>query len=270
MTLDIIIVNWNTADTTKKCVDSIIKYVNNISYQITVVDNASTDNSIQLLEKIDNRRLKIIKNQFNFGYAKACNIGASQAKAKYLLFLNSDILFIDNSLKLLIDYYNTTKKIGAIGPKYLNPDLTPQASVFPKQTIINAFKQYFLNQPFTFSKYTPDSNSIQKVWSISGGCILIKNSIFKKIGKWNQDYFMYYEDLDICRRLIKNGFNIIYYPLAKVIHYHGLSGKKVAPNNNQWKRLIPSSIKYHGFVKHVLLTSILYLGQKWQKFLKKI
>ncbi len=263
MTLNIVIVNWNTADVTCKCINSILKHTSKVNYCITVVDNSSTDNSIKKISTIKNSRLKLIKNTSNLGYAKACNIGANSTKSNYVLFLNSDILFFDNSIKTLLDFlHKHTKNIGLVSPQFLNPDKSIQASVFPPQTLFNAFKQYILNIPNSFSKYTPKTNKPTEVWSVSGGAVLIKNSVFKKCGGWDESYHFYFEDLQLCKDIRHMGLKIYYLPQAKLIHYHGLSGQKLSSDDQQWKRLVPGSIKFHGPVKHYLLSTVLYLGQK--------
>lgn len=257
--LSIIIVTWNTADITLKCIQTINKFLGNkINYEIIIVDNASSDNTIELLSK---EKIILIKNPENSGFAKGNNIGVKQAKGDYLLFLNSDMELIDDSLIKMFEYYKNSR-IGLIGPKFLNPDLTPQGSVFPPQTALNAFREYFLKIKKSYSKYSPSTNVPISVWSVSGGAMLIKKELFLKVGGWNEKYFMYYEDLDLCRAIRHLKKQIIYYPKCQVIHRHGASGKTLANNQNQWRRLIPGSIKYHGYLKHYLINSILWLGQK--------
>jgi GT2 family glycosyltransferase len=270
--ISIIIVTWNTAKITLKCIQTIDKYLNNkLNYEIIVVDNASSDNTKSVIasEAKQSRwnNLVLIANKENSGFAKGNNLGVKQANGEYLLFLNSDMELIDNSIVDLFKYYKNNENIGIIGPKFLNPDLTPQGSVFPPQTIVNAFKEYFLNIPNAYSKYSPKINKPISIWSISGGAMLIKKDLFLKAGAWNEKYFMYFEDLDLCRAIRKLKKLIVYYPDCKVIHRHGASGTKIASAENQWKRLIPGSIKYHGKINHYLINFILKLGQKWQKII---
>jgi len=259
--LSIIIVTWNTAKITLKCVKTVKKYLSNINPQIIVVDNASTDNTISLLKK---EKIIFIKNKHNIGFSKAANIGAKNATGKYLLFLNSDIELIDNSIIEMLNFLENNSHIGLIGPQFLNPDLSIQASVFPPQTITNAIKQYFYGQQ-SFSKYTPKTKNPISVESISGGAIMIKRDFFNKIGTWNEKFFMYYEDLDLCQKTHQQNMQVFYYPQAKIIHRHGISGAKLADSKNQWRRLIPSSKIYHGSVKHCLIFLILWIGQKLKK-----
>ncbi|MGI5841356.1 MAG: glycosyltransferase family 2 protein [Patescibacteria group bacterium] len=259
--LSIIILTWNTAQITKKCVLSIIKYLNNLEKEIIVVDNNSSDNTVSLISKIPN--VKVIVNKDNFGFSKGNNVGAKYAKADYLLFLNSDMEIIDDSLRDLLNYTRSKPNVGVVGPMFLNPDLSPQASVFPPQTPKNAFREFFLNQP-SYSKYIPKHQNPIPVWAISGGALLISKKLFIKVGGWNEKYFMYFEDLDLCRAVRCLGYEVYYFPKSQVIHRHGASGTKLADNQNQWKRLVPGSKLYHGALTHYLINIIIWLGQKWQ------
>ena len=256
--LSVVIVTWNTAKITQKCVNTINKYLPGT--QIIVVDNGSIDNTVKLLSKIKN--VKIIENHANLGFAKANNIGLKYATSDYLVFMNSDIELLDSSLLKMLHYLKNNSDVGLIGPEFLNPNLSPQASVFPPQTLLNAFKEFWLNQKGAYSKYLPKSNLPSEVSFISGGCIATSKKFFQKIGKWNEKYFFYFEDMDLCRQTKKFGKKIIFYPECKVIHHHGASGNKLADSQNQWRRLIPSSIKFHGLVKHYLINFIIWSGQK--------
>ncbi len=258
--ISIIIPTWNTAQITKKCVNTINTFIPD--QEIIVVDNGSEDNTVEVLTKIKN--VKIVKNGTNLGFAKANNIGLKSATSDYIVFMNSDMELIDKSLLNLIKFLKENKDIGIIGPKFLNPDKTPQASVFPPQTCQNAFKEFWLGQQ-SYSKYLPLEEEPLAVSYISGGCIAVNKKYFEKIGKWNEKYFFYFEDMDLCRQVTKSGKQIVYYPKCQIIHRHGASGHKLADSQNQWRRLIPSSKKFHGVFKHYLLNFIIWSGQKWQK-----
>lgn len=261
--LSFIIVTWNTDKITQKCVGSINKYIPN--QEIIVVDNASSDKTVDILKKIKN--VKIIKNKSNLGFAKANNIGLKSATSDYVVFINSDIELIDNSLLKMVDFLKKNSQIGLIGPQFLNPDKTIQASVFPPQTALNAFKEFWLGK-MAYSKYIPKTKNPIEVSYISGGCVAINKKFFKKVGKWNEKYFFYFEDMDLCRQVAKFNKKIFYYPNCQVIHRHGVSGKKLANSQNQWRRLISGSKKFHGLLKHYFINLIIWSGQKWQKIKK--
>lgn len=260
MELSIVIVTWNTADTTLKCIRSIKKKLINFNYEIIVVDNASADDTVSKLKKED--KVIVIENKTNLGFGKGNNSGAKIARGKYLLFLNSDMELVDNKLIDMLKFIKLNPKIGLIGPKLLNIDLSPQGSVWPPQTCLNAFKEFWLGQK-SYSKYVPSSDKSLEVYSLSGGAMLIKHSLFNKIGGWDKRYFMYFEDLELCRQVKKFGYKIYYYPSCRMIHRHGTSGKSLADSANQWRRLIPGSKIYHGFIKHYLLFLITWSGQKF-------
>ncbi|MFA6007172.1 MAG: glycosyltransferase family 2 protein [Candidatus Shapirobacteria bacterium] len=262
MDLSIIIVTWNTADITLKCVQTIKKFLHNIKYEIIVADNGSIDDTVAKLKKEGG--VVVIENKANLGFGKGNNIAAAKAKGDYLLFLNSDMELLDNGLKNMFDYINSHPNIGLIGPKFLNIDLSDQGSIFPPQTLSNAFKEFWLGQK-TYSKYVPPNKEPIDVFSVSGGAVMVKRSLFEKIGGWDKRYFMFYEDLELCRQVQKLGYKVFYYPQCCLIHRHGASGKSLANAANQWRRLIPSSKIYHGLFKHYLLFLITWSGQKWQK-----
>ena len=257
--LSIIIPTWNTSATTLKCVQSLKKYLKNFPYEIIIVDNASTDKTEEILKT--EKGITYIKNKSNLGFGKANNIGAKKANGEYLFFLNSDMIAIDSSLIKMYQYLKNNPKIGMIGPKFLNIDKTPQGSVFPPQTALNAFREYWLKQK-TYSKYFPKTNNPTEVYSLSGGAMLISKKLFKTIGGWDKRYFMYFEDLELCRQVREFSYKIYYYPKCQFIHRHGASGKKLANSQNQWRRLIPSSKIYHGTFKHYLINGIIWLSQK--------
>lgn len=270
--ISIIIPTWNTSDITKKCVETINKYLP--SAEIIVVDNGSTDDTVKKIEKlkyslkIENCKLKIIANNSNLGFAKANNIGLKKATSDYVVFMNSDIELIDKSLLSMVEHLKNNPNIGLIGPMFLYPDMSPQPSVFPPQTCLNAFKEFWLGHKSSYSKYIPKGNTPTKVSYISGGCIAVNKKYFEKIGKWNEKYFFYYEDMDLCREVSRTAKDIVFYPNCQIIHRHGASGKNIATSQNQWRRLIPSSKKFHGIFKHYMINFIIWSGQKWQKLKK--
>lgn len=265
--LSIIIVTWNTSQITKKCIDTINQYLPNNFCEIIITDNGSTDNTLDLVSKLPH--VKYVNTGSNLGFAKGCNFGAKYATSKYLLFLNSDMELVDSTLVDMVQYLEDNPETGIIGPQFLNIDLTPQGSVLPPQTPLNAFKEYWLGISEAYSKHTPSVSKPTAVWAISGGAVLINHQYFKKIGGWDEKYFFYYEDLELCRQIHKLGKKIIYYPECKVIHRHGASGSAIADNSNQWRRLIPSSILYHGKFVHYLIFLIIWTSQKWQKLFGK-
>lgn len=264
--LSIIVLTWNTANITKKCIDSLITKLKNIRYEIIVTDNGSTDNTKEIFSNL--KSVKYVNTGSNLGFSKGNNIGALHASGKYYLFLNSDMEYI-SGLDNMLNYYIDTPNIGIIGPQFLNLDLTPQGSVFPPQTPLNSFKEFWLKLP-AYSKYTPPTSSPVSVWSISGGAVLIKKTLFQKLSGWNEHFSFYFEDMDLCRRIRALGLNIFYFPDCQIIHQHGASAKQLTGVNTSYKKLVAGSIKYHGVFVHYLINFIIWSGQKWYRFLSII
>jgi hypothetical protein len=256
--LSIIITTWNTAKITLKCVQTITRYLPKGYAEIIIVDNGSTDNTASIIGQLKN--IIYIQNNQNLGFSKANNIGAKNATTKTFLFLNSDMELIDDTLQTMHQYY-TEHKIGVIGPKFLNPDLSTQGSVLPPQTPFNAFREFWLGQK-AYSKYSPELSIPHEVHSISGGALMISRELFSRIGGWDERYFFYGEDLELCRQVHLAGQTVLYFPNCKLVHHHGSSGQALADTANQWRRQIPSSKIYHGLFEHYLLFLITWTAQK--------
>lgn len=251
--LSIIIVSFNTKKLTVECIDSIVKSRPKVSYEIIVIDNGSTDGSVSALEKL---RVKLIKNKNNVGFAKANNQGIKIAKGKYVLLLNSDTKVKKRSIDNVYDFAVSRKNVGVVGPKLLDADGSIQGSVFRLPTIYNAVRQYFLGQKGILNKYAPKGDEPVVVEALVMAAFLITPAAFEKVGLLDESYFMYFEDLDYCRKINNSGLKIYYLPSSEIIHYHGGSGGKQ-------DYLVASSKIYHGLAKHYLFNFILWLGQKF-------
>ncbi len=256
--LSIIIVNYNTKDLVLSCIDSIKKSKPDVSYEIIVVDNGSTD-SISA-----SRDYKLIKNKENLGFAKANNQGIKTAKGKYILLLNSDTKVKKGSIDRLYMFAVSYPEAGAVVPKLLNGDGTTQPSALKFPSILSAIKKYWFNGKGFLDKYIPDSETVDAAVMAA---FLITPRGLKDAGLLNEKYFMFFEDIDYCRKLKKLGLKIFYLSEAEVIHYHGESGKGLVDEKDQWRRLIPSSIEYHGKIKHYLIYLTMLLGQKFGIYL---
>jgi GT2 family glycosyltransferase len=252
MDLSIIIVNYNTKKLTLDCVKSIKKANIKIKYEILIVDNASDDP----LPKSND--YKLIENKTNLGFAKANNKAIRLAKGKYILLVNSDTIIKKGSIDKLYKFAISQKDAGVVVPRLLNKDGSIQPSCFRLPTITLAIKQYFLNQKGLLDKYAPDGAMPSIVESAVMAAFLITPLARKKVGMLDERFFMYFEDLDYCKRVGEAGLKIYYLPDSEIIHIHGASGGKN-------KYLIESAKKYHGTVRYYIYTFILWLGQKLKK-----
>ena len=262
MDLSIVIVNFNTKKLTSECIESIKKSDTAASYEIIVVDNGSTDGSIEVLDKF--KDIKFIKNKENLGYSNANNVGIKNASGKYVLLLNSDTIVRKGSLDKLLNFARSKKDAGVVGARLLNDNGTIQKSVSNFPTVWRAIKEYWLGEKGSSGLFAPKANSPIKVDSVVGAAFLITPEALKKVGLLNEKYFMYFEDLDYCRKVKKAGLAVYYLPGAEITHHLGASGTKIIESDNQWRRLIPSSKIYHGKFIHNLINFVLWTGQKFK------
>ncbi len=265
--LSIVIVCVNTKKLVLDCIDSIFKEGSKLKWEIIVVDNGSTDGTQPAIKKLQTimENLFLIENKQNLGYARANNQGMEKAQGEYILLLNSDIIVKKGALGKLMKFALIKKDAGVIGPKLLNIDGSLQPSCFHFPTIRNAIAEYWLGEKGSFDKYAPQGTRPVTVDALVGAAFLITPKALKKAGLLDERYFAYFEDIDYCRQVWKNDLKVYYLPSAEIIHYHGASGKTIVPEKDQWRRLIPSSKIYHGFIKHYLLFGIMWTGQKWKK-----
>jgi len=283
--ISIVIVSYNTKELLKKCLEAIIDSCTDTKMQtclparqgckveIIIVDNGSKDGSVGEIQNSkckmqnDKLKLKIIENKENLGFARAVNQALSGAHGRAILLLNSDTQVEKEALRKLLGF---EEKVGpaVIGTRLLNPDGSVQPSVFHLPTIKRAIWEFWLGKKGAFSKYVPEGKKPTEVEAVSGGAMLISRGVIGKIGLFDERYFMYFEDLDYCRRARLAGFKVYYLPTAEIVHEHGASGKEIVDEANQWRRLIPSSKIYHGGLRHQLINLILWTGQKWKKVLK--
>ncbi len=270
--LSIVIVNLNTKDLTVGCIRSIEKEAKDLDFEVLLTDNGSSDGSVEAFQRIKKEtywknRFTLILNDSNTGYAKANNQGIRKAKGKYILLLNNDTVVHKNALQKLIEFAGETPDAGVVGSRLLNIDGTLQMSCYHFPTITNAIKEYWFGKKGLFEKFAPKGDAPTAVDSVVGAAFLITPEAKKRVGILDERYFAYFEDVDYCRQTWKKGLKVYYLPDSVITHYHGATFKKLGDDKNRWRKLIPSSITYHGWLKHYVLFVILWLGQKWQKLL---
>ncbi len=218
--LSIIIVSYNTVEITLGCIRSIIKSIKNIPYEIMIVDNASKDSSVAEIKKLSTNysNIRLIINDKNVGFGKANNQGVEKAQSEYILFLNSDIIILNNAVEKLLSYYKKNEdKINFLGGKLFNKDMTPQASAGPfyrPLTLIGYL--FFRGDQWGLTRSTP--NSVKEVDWVSGACILTRKDYLNKINGFDENIFMYMDEIDLLYRAKKKGYRVFFYPEAHFIH----------------------------------------------------
>lgn len=264
MNVSVIIVNYNTKDLTLKCLRSLEVEGSGVVNDVIVLDNASSDGSEKALGEFRTVAFKytFIKNSENLGFAKANNIGIKKAKNPYILLLNSDTEVKSGSVGKLLDFTLENELVGVVGPRLLNEGGSVQSSCFHLPTLRSAILEYWFGRKGLLEKYTPEGNKPQKVDAVVGACFLITPQAVEKVGLLDERYFMYFEDIDYCRKVKKAGLEVYYFPQSEIMHLHGASGKTLSSEGDQWKRLIPSSKIYHGVLGHYLISFVILVGSK--------
>ncbi len=234
MDISVIIVNYNVREFLNNALISLFKALEGYSAEVFVVDNASDDGSVELIQK-NYPEVILITNSVNVGFAGANNQALRRAKGKYILLLNPDTVVQEETFKKLIEFFSTHSDAGMAGCKILNPDGTlqlPCRRSFP--TPWTAFTKTFgLSTLFPrsklFAKYNLtylDPDSTYEVDAISGSFMMITREVYEKIGGLDETFFMYGEDLDWCYRVQQSGSKVYYVPTTSIIHYKGESTKR--------------------------------------------
>jgi hypothetical protein len=225
--VDIVIVNWNSRDYLLKCVTSILLRENEVSItSIFIIDNNSSDNSINLIP--ENPKITNIKNKTNMGFAKACNQGFQLCNSQYVLLLNPDVQLLDNTLKDCLQFMETHAEVDILGCQLLNDEgkITSSCARFPTPLHIfydaSGLSKIF---PKVFKPATLmtdwDHQTSRFVPQVMGAFMWMRPSIFKKIGFFDEQFFVYFEELDFSKRLAKSGGHTFYNAEIKSIHSGG-------------------------------------------------
>ncbi len=261
--LSIIVVGYKSEDTIVPFLDSIQKSKDKLNKEIIVIDNYPYDKGALLARK-HSLKPTVLTNTENIGFSKAVNHGLKISKGEFILLINPDTRVVGNSIQYLYDFAKSKEKIGAVAPMLLDNDGKTQPSCYKFPTILNAIKYYFFNCKNCFNKYYP-GNKISKVEIAVMAAFLFPRSTYEKVGGLDERFFLYYEDIEYCRRLHRFGLPIYYYPKAKVKHAHGASGNFKSHKSSP---LAKSAQIYHGVIGSALLNFVLNIGQKWQKIIK--
>ncbi len=226
--LSIVIVNWNSKDYVKNCIESIIVDIVDLDYEIIVVDSASFDGCGEMLHDIY-PWVRFIQSERNVGFGQANNLGVIHSCGAVLLFLNPDTYVKGHAIEHLYSNLVKLPHAGIVGCRLLNHDHSLQTScVMPFPTILNQVLDTEILQRW-FPKISIWMNAAKyegmispvPVEAISGACMMIRKEGFKLVEGFSAEYFMYAEDLDLCYKIISAGFINYYLPMIEVLHYGG-------------------------------------------------
>jgi GT2 family glycosyltransferase len=217
--VSIVIPIWNKWQYTYNCLNSLLENGSSVSYEVIVVDNASTDETPKMLKKVNN--IMVSTNKKNEGFVKACNIGASKARGKYVLFLNNDTQVTKGWLSSMVSLAENDKKVGAVGAKLIFQDGRLQEA---GGIVWNDSKHIAWNYGRSNDPQNYEHNYVKEVDYSSGACLLVKKDLFDKVGGFSMEYApAYCEDADLAFSLRKLGYKMMYQPKAEIIHFEGIT-----------------------------------------------
>ena len=231
MDLSIVIVNYQTFEMTRDTVNSILEYSYPFSYEIVVVDNASDDDSLSRLQEYFKDKVRFIASSENNGFASGNNQALRDVESDYVLLLNSDTVVWQNTLEEVYNYMESHSDVGACGCRVRLED--GELDKACKRTFPNVKNSFF--RLFHIPNRSKDDNynltdlpddEIYEIDCLTGAFMFIRKSVLDDVGLLDETFFMYGEDIDLCYRIKKAGWKIIYYGKSSIIHFKGASSKK--------------------------------------------
>ena len=225
--ISVIIVSWNVRDELRLCLESIYRAQKNTGqeYEIIVVDNASGDKSAQMVASLF-PMVKLLRNDTNVGFAAACNQGATLAKGDYLLFLNPDTMLGDEGVSSLVKFLELQPNAGIVAPRLVYDDGVTQPSIrrFPSPFIMLLLLTKLSRMAGYSTQWNRymyrhfDYNSLRSVEQVMGAAMLMPRSIFEAVGGFDSGFFIWFEEVDLCKRVRDAGYLVFFNPAVSVTH----------------------------------------------------
>jgi GT2 family glycosyltransferase len=266
MEISVVIVGWNAKHYLELCLESLAEAPPRRTMEILVVDNASTDGSVEMIEARF-PRVKLIRSPENLGFAKGNNVAIRQCQGRYIALVNPDVIVLPGCLDALADFLDQNPKVGNVGPRVFNPDMTQQSTCrrFPTlwnnfcsaTALASAFKgsRLFAGEHMWFFRH----DRTLAVDVLVGCFSMIRREAFEAVGLLDEDLFMYGDDVDWCRRCWNAGWQVVFFPGARAIHDRG---KITAPYPvrfalAQQRSVIHYWTKHHSFLGVLGIRSIM-------------
>lgn len=227
MEISIIINNYKTKGLLKQCLKGIYLYPPSVLYEVIVVDNNSRDGSSAMV-KDKFPPVRLIEAKTNLGYHRGNNLGIKNSSGRYILILNTDIAFLDNSIDKIYRFMEDHPAAALVGPKLKNPDGSIQMSAlrFPSK-LVPIYRRTFLGK-LNFAKKEIDyylmkdfdHATTRTVDWILGSCVMARRSVIDEVGLMDEDLFIYFGDIAWCRKFWQAGYKVYYLVDANIVHYH--------------------------------------------------
>lgn len=268
MDVSFVIVNWNAKQYLEQCLRSIASTCAQLSHEVIVVDNASSDGSAAMV-RAEFPSVHLIANSDNTGFATANNQGTDAARGRYFALVNSDVEIFEGALERMLEFMESNPDVGVLGPRVLNSDgtLQPSTRTFPSLRSW-LFRAFALDTTFPRSKFFGDHfmtnwshEDVRDVDILSGCFWLIRRSAQEAVGGLDSRFFMYAEDMDLCLRHRQAGWRVTFFPGAEIVH-HGGASSGTAPVRfwiEQQRANLQYWRKHHGLVSTAGLYVLLVL-----------
>jgi N-acetylglucosaminyl-diphospho-decaprenol L-rhamnosyltransferase len=241
ITFSIVLVNYNGSKFLYNCLDSIKRLLVSCTYEVIIVDNCSADDSVKIIR--DNfTSFKLICSPNNLGFCKANNLAAKHSQSEYLLFLNTDTILIENTPKILSDYLKQNENVAVVGSRVTFQDGSYQLSCGNLPNLAVEFLdkiRYRLDNKWhsIFSTfYDRQYSTVKEVGWVTGACLMMRRDVFEQIGGFDENFFMYFEDKDLCKRVKELGYKVVYYPKTTIIHLLGGSSHGIKKSVHKYYR----------------------------------
>lgn len=282
--VSIVVVSWNVKDLLRRSLASVITSLGcgtgrQLSCQLIVVDNASSDGSVEMLGE-EFPQIHLVANSENVGFTRGNNQGIALSDGRYVLLLNPDTEVVGDALGEMVAYMDAHQRVGALGPQLLYPDGQVQSSRRRFPDLRTAYVESTFIQPwFADSRilrryYVLDAldDEILAVDWLVGACLLLRREALEEVGTLDERFFMYSEELDWCYRANKAGWEVVYLPTARVVHHVGKSSEQVLPvRHAQFQRSkVLFFKKHHGDWMGETLRLFLLLTYLWQTMVEAL
>jgi GT2 family glycosyltransferase len=252
--LSVVIVNWNVCDLLYRCLFSVLRTpAGGLDLEVIVVDNASEDGSQDMVRE-EFPEVRLIANERNLGFTCASNQGWASSQGRHVLFLNPDTEVGRGALPTMVNYLDGRAGVGVLGPQLLHPSGSVQSSRRRFPTVLTAvFESTLLEQWWPANPWArcyrladrPDDVEQEVDWLV-GACLLVRGQALQQVGGFDEGFFMYSEELDLCRRIRSAGWTVVFLPEARVVHHEGKSSEQVVAQRHI--RFQTSKVRY--FRKH--------------------
>ncbi len=274
MDLSIVIVSWNVRDLLQTCLESLRPEWERTWAEVIVVDNASSDGTPDLVRD-QYPAVRLIANLANRGFGAANNQGMAAASGRYILLLNPDTVVLPGALEALVGFLEAHPRVGLAAPRLLNPDGSLQRNAFRFPGLLQVALDLFPVHPRLMDsalngryRREPQATGPFSIDHPLGAALLVRHEIWEATGGFDEDYFMYAEEVDWCWRIHQAGWMIWQVPEARIIHYGGQSTRQVPDWMfiELWRARYRFFRRYHGPVYQAMVRLLVRLGMLWRSF----